>query len=276
MNESLVDAERAVLAHDQSAEVAEPCDATFDDPALLVAPQHAPVLRRRPVPVGAVRGNQGNAAAAQPFAQCVAVVALVGNHSRRLLSWTPAAVPPPDSDRGQRFFRQPDLAGRCRVKSHSQRNTAAVDHHHPLRPLAPLGFADSAAPFFAGAKLPSKKHSLHFNCWCSFNSARNVRQTRSQMPCSSQSRSRRQHVTAMETRWAGPASEPRFAKSTRCLPAPCGSPPGADPRADVFAVEGAKARSSATARRSAIGWTAASALPLALFPPPRDNQLLQS
>src|SRR2546425_6438062 len=186
MNESLVDAERAVIAHDQSAEVAEPCDATFDDPALLVAPQHAPVLRRRPVPVGAVRGNQGNAAAAQPFAQCVAVVALVGNHSRRLLSWTPAAVPPPDSDRGQRFFRQPDLAGRCRVKSHSQRNTAAVDHHHPLRPLAPLGFADSAAPFFAGAKLPSKKHSLHFNCWCSFNSARNVRQMRSQMPCSSQ------------------------------------------------------------------------------------------
>jgi len=34
--------------------------------------------------------------------------------------------------------------------------TAAVDHHHPLRPLAPLGFSDSAAPFFAGAKLRPK------------------------------------------------------------------------------------------------------------------------
>jgi hypothetical protein len=42
------------------------------------------------------------------------------------------------------------------VKVVSQRNTAAVDHH-PLRPLAPLGFSDSAAPFFAGAKLPSSK-----------------------------------------------------------------------------------------------------------------------
>jgi hypothetical protein len=46
----------------------------------------------------------------------------------------------------------------------------------------------------AGAKLPSRNESLHFNCCCSFNSARNVRQTRSQTPCSSQSRSRRQQV----------------------------------------------------------------------------------
>src|SRR5580658_5470816 len=75
-----------------------------------------------------------------------------------------------------------------------QRKTAAVDHHHPLRPLAPLGFSDSAAPFFAGAKLPSRNDSLHFNCWRSFNSLRNARQIASQTPCSSQSRSRRQHV----------------------------------------------------------------------------------
>src|SRR5712671_2723314 len=68
------------------------------------------------------------------------------------------------------------------------------DHPHPLRPLAPLGFSDSAAPFFAGAKLPSKNDSLHFNCWRSFNSLRNARQTFIQTPCSSQSRSRRQQV----------------------------------------------------------------------------------
>src|SRR5208337_410253 len=80
------------------------------------------------------------------------------------------------------------------VKVVSQRNTAAVDHHHPLRPLAPLGFSDSAAPFFAGAKLPSRNKSLELNCWRSFNSLRNARQTFSQMPCSSQSRSRRQQV----------------------------------------------------------------------------------
>jgi hypothetical protein len=80
------------------------------------------------------------------------------------------------------------------VKVVPQRNTRAVDHHHPLRALAPLGFPDSRAPFFAGAKLPSKKASLQFNCWRSFNSPRNARQIVSQTSCSSQSRSRRQQV----------------------------------------------------------------------------------
>jgi hypothetical protein len=46
----------------------------------------------------------------------------------------------------------------------------------------------------AGAKLPSKNDSLHFNCWRSFSSPRKARQIASQIPCSSQSRSRRQHV----------------------------------------------------------------------------------
>ena len=46
---------------------------------------------------------------------------------------------------------------RCPPGMQSARNTLAVDHHHPLRSLAPLGFSDSCAPFFAGAKLPSRK-----------------------------------------------------------------------------------------------------------------------
>src|ERR1700681_4078240 len=100
----------------------------------------------------------------------------------------------PYPDRRQRRFRECDFPRGCRVKGVSQRKTAAVDHHHPLRPLAPLGFSDSAAPFFAGAKLPSRNDSLHFNCWRSFNSLRNVRQMFNQTPRSSQSRSRRQHV----------------------------------------------------------------------------------
>src|SRR6266849_667682 len=101
---------------------------------------------------------------------------------------------PPYPDRRQRRFRECDFPRGCRVKGVSQRKTAAVDHHHPLRPLAPLGFSDSAAPFFAGAKLPSRNDSLHFNCSRLFNSLRNVRQMSNQTSRSSQSRSRRQHV----------------------------------------------------------------------------------
>ena len=194
MNECLVNGERAVIAYDQPAEVAQPSDATFDDPSPLVGPQHATVLPRRPASIGTVGCNQGDPPASQPFPQRVAVVSLVSNHPRGLLSRPPGAVPSPDADRGQRFLRKPDLGRGGGVKSDSQRNTAAVDHHHPLRPLAPLGFADGGTPFFAGAKLPSKNDSLHFNCCRSFNSARNVRQMGSQTPCSSQSRSRRQHL----------------------------------------------------------------------------------
>ena len=128
------------------------------------------------------------------LAQRIAIVAAVGNEPLGLLSRTPGLMPPPYADRRQRRLDELDLRGGGRVKVVSQRKTLAVDHHHPLRPLAPLGFADAGAPFLAGAKLPSRNDSLHFNCWRSFNSARNVRQIASQTPCSSQSRSRRQQV----------------------------------------------------------------------------------
>jgi hypothetical protein len=76
----------------------------------------------------------------------------------------------------------------------SQRNTLAVDHHHPLRSLAFFGFSHAVAPFFAGAKLPSMKHSLQSN-WPRWSSwARKALQRSSQTSCSSQSRSRRQQV----------------------------------------------------------------------------------
>src|SRR6185437_12579500 len=60
----------------------------------------------------------------------------------------------------QGFLDQLYFRGRRAVQVVSQRNTLAVDHHHPLRALAAFGFADPVAPFLAGAKLPSMKLSL--------------------------------------------------------------------------------------------------------------------
>src|SRR5882762_1533004 len=194
MKERAIDRERAVVAHHQAAEVSEPGVGAFDDPATPVPPQRSAILRRRFLAVGAMRRDQFDSAPCQPLAQRIAVVGFVGDHSQRFLPRTPGTMTPTYADRRERRFREPDFRRGCRVKVLSQRKTAAVDHHHPLRPLAPLGFSDSAAPFFAGAKLPSKNDSLHFNCWRSFNSLRNARQTFIQTPCSSQSRSRRQHV----------------------------------------------------------------------------------
>jgi len=194
MKKGLVNRQRAVVTHNQSAEVAEPREGAFHGPASSIAAQRPTVLGRRFAPILPVRDDQLDAARRQLLAQRVTIVAPVGAEAERLLPRTTGPVPPPYPDRGERRLDELDLRRGSRVKVVSQRNTRAVDHHHPLRSLAPLGFADGEAPFLAGAKLPSRKDSLHFNCWRSFNSPRNARQISSQTSCSSQSRSLRQRV----------------------------------------------------------------------------------
>jgi hypothetical protein len=194
MKEGAIDCKRAIVTHHQATEVAEPGVSAFDDPTPLVTSQRATILRRRFLPVRAVRRDQFDASSCQPLTQRITVVGLVSDHPHGLLSWPTRTMTPTYADRRERGFREPDFRRGCRVKVLSQRKTAAVDHHHPLRPLAPLGFADSGAPFFDGAKLPSRKDSLQFNCWRSFNSPRKARQILSHTPCPSQSRSLRQQV----------------------------------------------------------------------------------
>src|SRR5271157_1520029 len=194
MKERAVDLERAVVAHHQAAEVPQPADGAFNDPAFSVSAQRPAILRGRTYPILLVRADQFNATPSQAIPQWIAVVSFVGNHAHRLLAWSARSMLAAYADRCERRFRQPDFRRGCRVKLVSKRNTLAVDHHHPLRALAPLGFPDSCAPFFAGAKLPSKNDSLQSSSSRSFNSLKKARQMFSQTPCSSQSRSRRQHV----------------------------------------------------------------------------------
>jgi len=194
MKKATIDRQRTIVAYSQSAEVAQPGDGAFDNPSPLVAPQGATILRRWLAPTFAVRDDRFDTAATQLSAQPIAIVAAIHDHALGFLSRSPRPMLPPYADRRERFLDERDFRRGCRVKVVSQRNTLAVDHHHPLRPLTPLGFSDSVAPFFAGAKLPSMKDSLHFSCWCSFNSLRNARQISSQTSCSSQSRSLRQQV----------------------------------------------------------------------------------
>jgi len=194
MKEPLVNRERAVVANDQSPVIAQPTDGAFNDPASSVAAKGTTVLRGWPSAVLVMRSDQLDAPPGQSLAQGVAVVTAIGNHALGLLPRTARTVPSPYPDRLERPLRQTDFRRGCRVKVVSQRNTRAVDHHHPLRAFPPAGFAHSGAPFLAGAKLPSINDSLHFNCCRSFNSLRKARQIASQTPCSSQSRSRRQQV----------------------------------------------------------------------------------
>jgi len=52
-----------------------------------------------------------------------------------------------DAERSVRCRADFNFRRRCRVKVVSQTNTLAVDHHHPLRPLTPLGFSTAQPPF---------------------------------------------------------------------------------------------------------------------------------
>jgi hypothetical protein len=194
MKKGAIDLERTVVPYYQAPEVAEPADRAFDYPASSVPAQRSAILRGRTNAILLVRTDQFDPPTPQTSTQRIAVVGSVGNHPLRLLARAPRVMPPAYADRRERRLREPDFRRGCRTKVVSQRNTLAVDHHHPLRPLAPLGFPDSAAPFFAEAKLPSKNDSLQSSCPRSFNSLKNVRQMFNQTPCSSQSRSRRQQV----------------------------------------------------------------------------------
>jgi hypothetical protein len=194
MKKGFVDGNRVVVAHDQAAIVAEPSEGAFDFPATAVTAQCSAILRARLATIPTMRRNQLNASRRQLQTQRIAVKGAIGNHTPHLLTRASAMMWPTHADRRERFFREPDLVRGRRVKLLSQRNTLAVDHHHPLRALAPLGFSDFRAPFLAGAKLPSRNDSLQSSCSRSFSSAKNARQMVSQTPRSSQSRSRRQHV----------------------------------------------------------------------------------
>src|SRR5208282_1570804 len=161
VEESAISGEQMLITHQQSSELAKPGVGSFDDPTPLVATQFAPIFVA-PMPIVlAVRRDQLDAAFLQSLAQRVRVIGGAGNHPFRLLPRT--AFRPRNRDFLERGFRKCNFMRRGTFQPNSQRKTLTVDQYHPLRPLAPLGFPDGRAPFFAGAKLPSRKVSSHFS-----------------------------------------------------------------------------------------------------------------
>jgi len=204
-----------------------------------------------------LRTDQLNPATLQTLPQRIAAVRFVGNHPHRFLPGSARTVASPYPDRGARRFREPDFRRGCRVNVASQRNTHAVDHHHSLHPLAPLGFSDSAAPYFGRAKLPSGNDSHHFNGW-RFSETRARYSAKRPTRPSLAIAARRSKDAGISL--AGPASAPRIAESTEFLPAYGGSRSTDDRPCIVWAVEEARARFSSAALRSAMQQTAPSVL----------------
>src|ERR1700737_1129988 len=92
MKECLVNVQRAIVAHDEPAEVAEPGEGALYGPPSFVVAQRPTVLRRRFAPILAMRGDQLDAARRQLLPQRVTIVAAISDEAERLLSRTPALM----------------------------------------------------------------------------------------------------------------------------------------------------------------------------------------
>lgn len=185
-----------IPANYQAAIISQPGKGSLHFPASFITPQFATIVIFLFLIVAPVRANQLHTTPRQAFPKRVAVIGLVRNNSLRFFSRATTAFPG-DGNLVYRFFEQRDFRRGRRVQVVSQRNTLAVDHHHPLRTFAPFGLSDAFPPFLAGAKLPSTNASDQSSCPRSSSSARNARQALSQTSCSSQRFNRRQHVEGL-------------------------------------------------------------------------------
>ena len=216
MKECIIHRNIAIPADNQSAIISEPGEGSFNLPTTFITPQLATIMVLLLLIVAPVRANQFNTSTSQTLSKWVAIVTFVSNQSLRSFSWTTSAFSW-HGDVVQRLFEEFDFARRRRVQVVSKRNTLAVDHHHPLRAFAPLGLADTFAPFFAGAKLPSTKASDQSNWPFSSSSERKDRQASSQMSCSSQSLSLRQQVEGLGYRF-GKSAQGAPVRRTQRIP----------------------------------------------------------
>src|SRR6266571_5072166 len=192
IEEGSISGEQMFMTDQQSSELSKPGVGSFDDPTTLVAAQFAPIFVA-PLPIVLpVRHDQLDSAFLQSLAQRIRIVGGIGNHPFRLLSRTAFGLR--NRDFLERGFRKRNFVRRGTFQPNSQRKTLTVDQYHPLRPLAPLGFADGRAPFFAGAKLPSRKVSSHFSRPSSSSTPSSLRHAFSHTPSSSHCLSRRQQV----------------------------------------------------------------------------------
>jgi hypothetical protein len=203
------------MANQESSELTEPCVGALDDPAALVSSQLPAILVLAQFVVGPVRHDQLDAAPGEPLAQRIGVVGAVCDHALGLLSRS--AFRAGDFDLGERGFRKRNFSRGGTFQPNSQWKTLAVDQYHPLRSLAPLGFPNGRAPFFAGAKLPSRNVSSHRNRPSPSSAPSSARQASSHTSCSSHCLSLRQQV-AGEGYFSGRKRHAEPVRSTHKMP----------------------------------------------------------
>jgi hypothetical protein len=261
------------MPNQESPEVAEPCIGPLDDPAALVAAQFPSVFVTPLLVVLSIWCDQFDASLLQSLAQRVRVIGTIGDHPFRLLPR--AAFGPGDADFFERGFRKRSFSRRGTFKPNSQRKTLTVDQYHPLRSLAPLGFADCGAPFWLAQncrpEMPRPIAAVLLHPRRQTMSARR-RAKHLALPTASSAASRspvRDTCQAETARW------PRSTIPRECPPGTPGSMPrgGRDYPGDAWALATA-AQGATTAHPSTVQIDACSLFKWAkLSPASRSNSL---
>ncbi len=195
MKEPLIYCHRPIIANRQSPEVLKPRKSAFNLPSTPVTPHFAAIFIFLLLVVFAIRADQLYAASQQSFAKRITVVPLVHYDSNRIFPGTTTSFSW-NSNFLNGGFEQFYFARRGRIEMSTDRDSLAIDHHHPLRTLSTFGLSNTWAPFFAEAKLPSAKVSSQSSWPRSSSSERNLRHILSQTPWSSHCCNLRQQVLA--------------------------------------------------------------------------------
>ncbi len=188
------------MADQQPPKPSEPGESPLNDPTMAIATEFSTILVGRPKVVASCRNDWLDATSLQRAPKGVAVVGPIGDQAIRVASRPARSMRARHGNGGESLLEERDLRRGRRVQVCSHRSTRAIDQKHPLRTLASLRFADLEPPFFAGAKLPSAKHSSQRSFSRSFRFARKARHIASSVPSTSQAWSRRQQVVGLPYR----------------------------------------------------------------------------
>ena len=172
MKKATIGLQQSIITDGPATEVAQPADCPLDDPTAPVPAQSAAVLMRGRLVIGPSRNNGLNAALDQQGSDGMMVLAPVGHQAVGPLAGASRLMRAEDRDGHEGCFEEPDLRRGRRPQGCFQRSTRTIDQYSPRCAVTARGRSDFGAPFSAGAKPPSMKHSFQWSGWRSLSGAR--------------------------------------------------------------------------------------------------------
>ena len=201
MKEPLVRFDQSLVPDQQSAETAKPCKRPLYNPTMSVPAELSTVLVARPLVCRTSRDDRFNSSLVQAPTKRIVVVSPVGDQSVRIPPRCTRPMGSPYRHVLERRLHESYFRRGRRVQVCSKRSTLAIDQNHPFRALSSFCLADFGPPFFAGAKLPSMKHSSHLIRSASVRFERNALHSSRRVPSSSHFFKRRQQVAGLAYRF---------------------------------------------------------------------------